>query len=150
MTATPDPAAEPATCSAHCESHYCHLPADHAGLHETPAYERLSTGTRRFGELRPYGWHHGDGLDDERARQDARARQLNRMPKRDLVAIIMQRARERGASWLIGGPAVMSKDELIWAVLRWEWPGEDRCDSERCTWPHGKHSPFCVPGVRLT
>jgi hypothetical protein len=143
-------AAKLATCSAHCESRLCHLPAGHAGLHETPAYERLSTGGRRFGDLYPAGWHSGDGLDDERARQTARVRQLWRMPKRDLIAIVAERARERGASWLIGGPPLWSKDELLSAVIRFEWPEADRCDADRCTWPDGPHSPFCVPGVRLS
>jgi hypothetical protein len=48
---------------------------------------------------------------------------------------------------LAGGPDVMSKDELIAAVLRREFPGEDRCDPESCQWPSGTHSVFCVPGI---
>jgi hypothetical protein len=48
---------------------------------------------------------------------------------------------------LFGGPAVMSKDELIGSILRREYPGEDRCDAERCRWPFGSHSVYCVPGT---
>jgi hypothetical protein len=68
-------------CRAHCESHYCDLTVIHGGLHETPARERLSTGERRFGDLHPPGWHRDDDLAADRARHDARARELTRMSK---------------------------------------------------------------------
>ena len=140
--------AAPATCSAHCESHYCHLPAGHGGLHETPAYERLSTGGRRFGDLHPAGWDLGDSLAEARAEWSARARQLTRMSKARLRELALDQLRGMGFEVLYGGPAVMSKDELIGSILRHEFPGDDRCDAERCQWPTGKHSVYCVLGTR--
>lgn len=51
---------------------------------------------------------------------EARIQQLGRTSKRDLLTIIMRLARQRGASWLIGGPRLWSKDELINGILDFE------------------------------
>ena len=87
--------------------------------------------------------HPGDIIAPDEARQlarhaavEARLQQLDRMPKRDLLAIVMEHARQRGASWAIGGPRLWSKDELINGALRFEF-GEattvpDRMCPERC------------------
>jgi hypothetical protein len=136
-----------ATCRAHCDSHVCHLPAGHPGRHETPASERLSTGGRHFGDLYPAGWHRGDSLAADRARHDDRVRQLDRMSKARLRQLRHEQLATMGMRAVYGGPDVMSKDELISAVLRFEFPGEDRCDAERCHWPDGEHSVYCVPGT---
>jgi hypothetical protein len=135
-------------CRAHCDSIYCHRPAGHPGLHETPASERLRTGGRHFGELHPAGWDLGDSLAEDRARWSARARELTRMSKARLRVLALDQLRDMGFEVVYGGPAVMSKDELIGTILRHEFPGEDRCDAERCQWPDGKHSVYCVPGTR--
>jgi hypothetical protein len=141
-------AAEPAaTCRAHCDSHFCHLPAGHPGRRETPARERLSTGGRHFGDLYPAGWHRGDSLAADRARHDDRVRQLSRMSKARLRDLALEQRRGMGFETVYGGPAVMSKDELISDIIVREFPGEDRCDSERCRWPDGPHSVYCVPGT---
>jgi hypothetical protein len=55
---------------------------------------------------------------------EARVTQLARSPKRDLLAIVMQHARQRGASWAIGGPRLWSKDELINGILAFEFGKE--------------------------
>lgn len=134
-------------CPAHCESHYCGREAGHPGLHETPASERLSTGGRTFGDIYPAGWSRGDSLAGDRARHDARVRELDRMSKARLRDLALEQLRGMGIQPLMGGPAVMSKDELISDVLRREFPGEDRCDPQACRWPAGEHSVYCVPGT---
>jgi hypothetical protein len=134
-------------CPAHCESHYCGLTAPHGGLHETPAKERLSSGERRFGDLHPPGWHRGDDLAADRARRDTRARELSRMSRPRLREFHREQLADAGIRMLIGGPDSMSKDELIRAILRREFPLEDRCDPQGCRWPDGPHSNFCIPGT---
>jgi hypothetical protein len=52
---------------------------------------------------------------------EARIREIGRMSKPKLLAIITGLARQRGASWVIGGPAVWSKDELINGILEFEF-----------------------------
>jgi hypothetical protein len=52
-----------------------------------------------------------------------------------------------GVRTIAGGPTTMSKDELMTAVLRREFPGEDRCDPQFRRWPEGPHSPYCIPGT---
>lgn len=136
-----------ATCRAHCDSLFCHLPARHPGLHETAASERLRTGGRRFGELHPSGWHRGDSLDADRARWSDRARQLGRMSKARLRELATGQLANMGIRPIMGGPAVMSKDELVASILGREFPREDRCDADRCQWPDGPHSVYCVPGT---
>jgi hypothetical protein len=56
-----------------------------------------------------------------RAAVEARLQQLARTSKRDLLAIVMQHARQHGASWAIGGPRLWSKDELINSILAFEF-----------------------------
>lgn len=46
---------------------------------------------------------------------------LSRMSKRTLVITAERLARERGSSWLYGGPAAWSKDELITHILNEEF-----------------------------
>ena len=41
------------------------------------------------------------------------ATEAYRKTKRELVKLAMDDAAERGRRWVIGGPTVMSKDELI-------------------------------------
>jgi hypothetical protein len=55
---------------------------------------------------------------------EARLQQLARMSKRDLLAVVTEHARQRGASWVIGGPQLWSKDELINGALAFEF-GEE-------------------------
>jgi hypothetical protein len=52
---------------------------------------------------------------------EARLRQLARMPKRDLLALVNQLARQRGASWILGGPRYWTRDELINGALELEF-----------------------------
>jgi hypothetical protein len=75
--------------------------------------------------------HPGEIIAPDEARQlarhaavEARLRQLARTSKRDLLAIVMEHARQRGASWVIGGPRLWSKDELINGILAFEF-GEE-------------------------
>ena len=75
--------------------------------------------------------HRGEIIAPDEAAQlaryaavEARLSQLVRTSKRDLLAIVMQHARQRGASWAIGGPRLWSKDELINGVLAFEF-GEE-------------------------
>ena len=117
------------------------------GLHETPANERLSTGGREFGDLHPAGWHRDDDLSAARARYDARARELSRTGTVSLRELRSEQLVGAGIRTVVGGPAAMSKDELVRAILRLEFPGEDRCDPQLCRWPTGPHSPFCTPGT---
>jgi hypothetical protein len=72
--------------------------------------------------------HPGDIIAPDEARQlerhaavEARLHQLDRTSKRELLAIVMEHARQRGASWAIGGPQLWSKDELINAALAFEF-----------------------------
>jgi hypothetical protein len=72
--------------------------------------------------------HPGDIIAPDEAAQlarhaavEARLSQLARTSKRDLLAIVMQHARQRGASWAIGGPQLWSKDELINGILAFEF-----------------------------
>jgi hypothetical protein len=108
---------------------------------------RLSTGGRRFGQPFPAGWHPGDGLDAARAERDARVRQLSRMSKPRLREVCHEQRANAGILTLHGGPDVMSKDELVAAILRRDFPGEDRCDPSWCQWPFGEHSPLCTIGT---
>jgi hypothetical protein len=57
---------------------------------------------------------------------NARVTQLDRMAKYKLLAIVRQHAAERGASWVIGGPELWSKDELTADILRFEFPEVER------------------------
>lgn len=136
-----------ALCRAHCEDHYCWMHGGHRGLHEIPEGELLSTGGRRFGNLRPAGWHQDDDLAADRAAYDARARLLSRTAIGRLRDLWGSQTAAGGVP-IAGGAGVMSKDELVRALLRREFPGEDRCDPEHCRWPAAGHSPFCVPGTR--
>lgn len=52
---------------------------------------------------------------------ETRLCQLGRMSKRDLLATMTGLARQHGASWAIGGPALWSKDELINGILDFEF-----------------------------
>ena len=72
--------------------------------------------------------HPGDIIAPDEDRQlarhaavEARLGQLVRMSKRDLLAIVMKHARQRGASWAIGGPRLWSKGELINGILAFEF-----------------------------
>ncbi len=56
---------------------------------------------------------------------EARLRQLARTSRRGLLAIVMRHARQRGASWVLGGPASWTRDELINGVLAFEFGEED-------------------------
>jgi hypothetical protein len=60
------------------------------------------------------------------AAYDARAVQLDRMAKHNLLTIVRQHAAERGAPWVFGGPELWSKDELIADILRSEFPEVNR------------------------
>ena len=73
--------------------------------------------------------HAGEIIAPDEAAQVARRTkvceriaELSRMRKTALLTIITRLARERGASWLIGGPAYWSKDELITGILAFEFP----------------------------
>jgi hypothetical protein len=55
---------------------------------------------------------------------EARIRQLDGTSKRGLLAIMTGLARQHGASWVTGGPAAWSKDELITGILDFEFPAE--------------------------
>ncbi len=56
-------------------------------------------------------------------RMDARARQLTRLRKRDLVAIVTDHARRHGGGrWAVHGPHLWSRDELVSELLRYEFP----------------------------
>jgi len=55
---------------------------------------------------------------------EARLRQLARTSRRGLLAIMTGLARQRGASWVIGGPQSWSRDELINGILAFEF-GEE-------------------------
>jgi hypothetical protein len=55
---------------------------------------------------------------------EARLRELDRTSKRGLLAIMTGLARQHGASWVIGGPASWSKDELISGILDFEFPAK--------------------------
>jgi hypothetical protein len=75
--------------------------------------------------------HPGDIIAPDEAAQlarhaavEARLRQLSRTSKRELLAIMTRGARERGASYAIGGPALWSKDELINGILAFEFTDE--------------------------
>lgn len=57
-----------------------------------------------------------------RTKANTRISELSRMRKPALLTIITRLARKRGASWLIGGPAYWSKDELISGILAFEFP----------------------------
>lgn len=140
-------AAAESTCRAHCEGRYCGLRERHTGLHELPAGELLSTGGRRFGALYPAGWHRDDALAADRARYEGRARELSSMGTGRLRELRSGQLAAAGVRTVAGGPATMSKDELVTAALRREFPGEDRCDPQSCRWPEGPHSPYCVPGT---
>jgi hypothetical protein len=72
--------------------------------------------------------HPGDIIAPDEARQiehhaavEARLREFDRMPKRELLAIVMKHARQRGASWGIGGPRLWTRDELINGALAFEF-----------------------------
>ena len=72
--------------------------------------------------------HPGDIIAPDEANQlarhaavEARLRQLDRTSKGDLLTIALGHARQRGASWAIGGPQLWSKDELINAILAFEF-----------------------------
>jgi hypothetical protein len=75
--------------------------------------------------------HPGEIIAPDEGRQLARLNAvgvrlylLDRMSKRDLLAIVMEHARERGASWAIGGPALWSRDELVNSILEFEFRSE--------------------------
>jgi hypothetical protein len=72
--------------------------------------------------------HRGEIIAPDEANQlarhaavEARLRELDRMSKRDLLAVVLKHARQRGASWAIGGPRLWSKDELIDGALAFEF-----------------------------
>lgn len=62
-----------------------------------------------------------------RTEHDARAVELARMAHQRLVVL----ARELGGPWLLGGPELWSKDELVTEILRAEFPrhGASTADS---------------------
>jgi hypothetical protein len=75
--------------------------------------------------------HRGEIIAPDEAAQlarhaavEARLRELARMSRRDLLAVVTEHARQRGASWVIGGPSTWSKDELINGILEFEF-GEE-------------------------
>lgn len=53
---------------------------------------------------------------------DRRVIELTHTRKADLIRLVRDRARREGGRWLIGGPEVWSKDELISDVIRHEFP----------------------------
>jgi hypothetical protein len=55
---------------------------------------------------------------------EARVIELSRMSKRKLLTIMTELARERGASWVIGGLGVWSADELTRGILDFEFAPE--------------------------
>lgn len=113
-------------CGATCEGIPCRRLPGHAGLlHQTAPYERLSNGGRDFGTVYPPGWHRGDGLDDVRSRWGERARQLSRMSTARLRATLQEMNRDAGRRVVLGGPEVMSKDELLAEIQDREFPRED-------------------------
>jgi hypothetical protein len=72
--------------------------------------------------------HPGDIIAPDEAAQlarhtaaQARLHELDRMPKRDLLAIVLEHARQHGASWAIGGPRLWTRDELITGALQFEF-----------------------------
>ena len=44
--------------------------------------------------------------------------QISRKTKTELMHLAMADARERGRTWIIGGPTKMSKDELVSYLVR--------------------------------
>ena len=135
------------TCQDRCEGRRCGLRERHAGLHELPAGELLSTGGSRFGGLYPAGWDPGDALAQDRALYEARASELSRKGVTALRELHAGQLAGAGVRTVAGGPSEMSKDELVAAILRREFPGEDRCDPRGCRWPEGPHSPYCTQGT---
>lgn len=86
----------------------------------------LMLGGRRSGQVCCRGcglvFLTGPESDARRQARDRRVRELARMPKRELQAVVTGRARERGGRWVIGGPQLWSKDELINGILAFEFP----------------------------
>jgi hypothetical protein len=62
--------------------------------------------------------------ESERIARDNRARELNRMSKRGLLFIMRLRLWAIGVQYVIGGPHLWSKDELIAGILALEYPTE--------------------------
>jgi hypothetical protein len=52
---------------------------------------------------------------------ESRVLQLSRMARPRLLAIMIEVARQRGATWLVGGPDTWSKDELVTGILDFEF-----------------------------
>jgi hypothetical protein len=86
----------------------------------------LRLGGRRSGEISCRGcglvFVTGPEPAARREARDRRVRELARLPKRELLAIVAEHARERGASWIVGGPQLWSRDELVNGVLAFEFP----------------------------
>jgi hypothetical protein len=52
--------------------------------------------------------------------QSARIGELAQMPKSRLLEIMTEQAKRHGATWVIGGPALWSRDELIDGIMEFE------------------------------
>jgi hypothetical protein len=52
---------------------------------------------------------------------EARIGELSRKSRTKLLLIMTEVARQRGASWVVGGPGTWSKDELINGILEFEF-----------------------------
>ena len=98
--------------------------------------------------------HRGDIIAPDEAAQlerhaavETRLRELSRMPKRDLLTIVLQLARQRGASWAIGGPHLWSKEELLDGALRFQF-GEfsEASSAQHCHWCQDPDCPGCGRG----
>lgn len=81
----------------------------------------------------------------------ARVRDLDRLAKSALLDIMARHAREAGARWLIGGPALWSKDELINGILASEYPAPPPAvPADVLTWteqgnlPEGCHCSYAL------
>jgi hypothetical protein len=85
------------------------------------------------------------------AARDARAAELARLGKAALLALMTERATERGASWVLGGPVLWSKDELVDGILALEYPPAlciCRCHQQSYP-PDDPHCPLCLPGLAV-
>ena len=62
---------------------------------------------------------------ERRGRIQARLGELDRKSKRDLLSIMANLASKRSVSYLIGGPHLWSRDELIYGILGMEFPAAE-------------------------
>lgn len=65
--------------------------------------------------------------DEVTAEQSQRISELSKMSKARLLEIIRDHAKRHGARWIIGGPQLWSKDELIDGIMEFERKEPAKC-----------------------